>query len=349
MSVKDFLKSKIAAICMQLAAVCFIGMFLLVYNMNMQAVLFVSMVYLFVQAAALFIEFFPKHRYYTDVKNGLAQLDKKYLLSSLLDEPSFYEGMLLDQCLRICQKSMRDEILLYRNASREYREYIELWIHEVKTPIASSRLIIENNPSPVTKDLSEELDVIDYYLEQALFYSRSSNVEKDYNIKKIQLMDLSKQVIRKNAKSFIKYKVKLDLAQADAVVYTDEKWVEYIINQILTNSIKYRKENPQISIFIQDRAQSVSLFIKDNGIGIPKKDLGRVFEKGFTGTTGRNYKKATGMGLYLVKQLCDKLSLSVSIASAQGQGTTVELVFPKTELAELVQSVQGAKRDLTVL
>lgn len=349
MSIKDFLKSKAAAICMQLAAICFIGMFLLVYNMNMQAVVFVSMVYLLVQAAALFIEFLPKRRYYTDVKNGLAQLDKKYLLSSLLDEPSFYEGMLLDQCLRACQKSMNDEILLYRNASREYREYIELWIHEVKTPIASSRLIIENNPSPATRDLSEELDAIDYYLEQALFYSRSSNVEKDYSIKKIRLMDLLKQVIRKNAKSFIKYKIKLDLAQTNAVVYTDEKWVEYIINQILTNSIKYRKENPQISIFIQDRAQSVSLFIKDNGIGIPKKDLGRVFEKGFTGTTGRNYKKATGMGLYLVKQLCDKLSLSVSIASAQGQGTTVELVFPKTELAELVQSVQGAKGDLTVL
>lgn len=171
-----------------------------------------------------------------------------------------------------------------------------------------------------------------------MFYSRSTDVQKDYIIKETDLFDVVNLVIRRNARYFIRDKIKLELEKRDITVFTDEKWLEYILNQIVVNSIKYRrKEGAVISVYAQQRQNAVSLFIRDNGIGISRKDIGRVFEKGYTGVTGREYKKATGIGLYLVKKLSTKLGISVGIASEEGKGTTVELVFPKNEIADLTK------------
>ncbi|WP_455538474.1 ATP-binding protein [Terrisporobacter sp.] len=279
-----------------------------------------------------------KRGFYNSVDDIFSNLDKKYLVSELIEEPDFEEGKIFYEYITECNKSMNDEILKYKISSKEYKEYVEMWIHEVKTPVASSKLIIENNPSQITESIEEEINQIDYYLEQALFYARSYSVQKDYIIKKTNLRDLVNTVIRKNSKDFIRYKIRLSLKNLDYYVYTDTKWLEFIINQIISNSIKYKSENPSIEIYAIQNRNNICLYIKDNGIGIDKKDIVKVFEKGYTGNTGRIYIKSTGIGLYLCKKLCHKLGLYISLKSDIDIGTELQIIFPKTETTNVVEN-----------
>lgn len=335
MNFKSFLKNKIIFLLIHSSVIIFTGVFLSVLKLNLYVISYLLLIYIISFIVSLLVEYIPKKNYYQEVIRNLENLDKKYLLSELVEEPSFIEGQILSECLRITNKSMNDEIAKYLISSKEYREYIELWIHEVKTPIASSKLIIENNPSEVTNSLSEELDAVDYYLEQVLFYSRSNSVEKDYIIKETPLKALVQQVIRNNSKSFIREKIKLTLDVEDYTVNTDTKWLEFILNQVVVNSIKYHGSEPVLQILAKENRNSISLFIKDNGIGISEQDLPMIFKKGYTGKTGRNYAKSTGIGLYLCKKLCDRLGLSIHIESEEKIGTAVEIVFPKTDFMQV--------------
>lgn len=335
MKALTFLRNKILFLIINILVMLFTAVFLFLFDINLFAIVFLLLIYCMQMILSLLMEYFPKKAYYQDVLRNLQNLDKKYLLSELIDEPSFIEGKILYDCLKASNKSMNDEIAKYSISSKEYREYIELWIHEVKTPIASSKLIIENNPSPVTTNLSEELDLVDYYLEQVLFYSRSNGVEKDYIIKNIQLKELVNQVIRRNSKTFIRDKIKLDTKDLEFTVYTDSKWLEFILNQIINNSLKYHSDNPIIQIYAKKHENSFSLYIEDNGIGISEKDLPMIFEKGYTGSIGRQYRKSTGIGLYLCKKLCNQLGLSIYLKSKEHVGTTVEILFPATALSSI--------------
>ena len=193
-------------------------------------------------------------------------------------------------------------------------------------------MIIENNRNDVTKSIDEELDKIDDYTEQALFYARSNTVEKDYIIKRTNLEKIVNTVIMKNKNEFIQEKIHLDIHDTNIEVGTDSKWVIFILNQIIHNSIKYKKqyENLQIEIFAKRNKENIILYIKDNGIGIKKGEITRVFEKGFTGSNGRILnKKSTGIGLYLCKKLCDKLGMAIELNSEENVGTEIKLVFPQ--------------------
>lgn len=141
--------------------------------------------------------------------------------------------------------------------------------------------------------------------------------------------------VRRNAKDMIASRIKLQLEPLDYTVLTDMKWVDFILNQILVNAIKYRSASPSIHIYAQQEKNSVALTIADNGIGIRAADLPRVFERGFTGETGRKFSKATGLGLYLSKRMCDKLGIGLSLASVEGEGTTIRLVFPNGTMHDL--------------
>lgn len=157
--------------------------------------------------------------------------------------------------------------------------------------------MIENNPSEVTKNISEELEEVEYYLEQALYYSRSNGVEKDYIVKRMNLNSMVQELIRSNSKILIQSKVKVSLENLYYDVYTDEKWMSFILKQVLINAVKYRKDHPEIQFTAVDEKEQVQLFIKDNGIGISGKDLPRVMEKGYTGTTGKEVCQIHGNGI----------------------------------------------------
>lgn len=199
-------------------------------------------------------------------------------------------------------------------------------------------MIIENNKNEVTKSIDEELRKIENYTEQALFYARSNTVEKDYYIKKVVLKEVVNDSIKKNKDILIHEKILVNVHDLEVEVYIDNKWIEFILNQIIQNSIKYKKEDRhlEIEIYAKTGKENVVLYIKDNGIGIKQGELTRVFEKGFTGTNGRLIgKKSTGIGLYLCKKLCIKLGITIKLNSVQNVGTEIQLIFPKSSYTEL--------------
>ncbi len=199
-------------------------------------------------------------------------------------------------------------------------------------------MVIENNKNEVTKSIDEELDKVENYIEQALFYARSNTVEKDYYIKTTNLKDIVNESIKKNKSILIQNKMLINIHDLENTVQTDSKWIQFILNQIIQNSVKYKKQdnNSRIEIYSKQGNENVTLYIKDNGIGIKKGEIARVFEKGFTGTNGRlQNKKSTGIGLYLCKKLCDKLGLAIELDSAQNEGTEIRLVFPKNSYINL--------------
>lgn len=261
----------------------------------------------------------------------LEELEEKYLITEMVKEPEFIEGQILEEI----DKSMTENVNKYKYVQEDYKEYIELWIHEIKMPIATSKMIIENNKNTVTKNINEELDKVENYIEQALFYARSNTVEKDYYIKKSNLKDIVNESIKKNKNILIGEKVLVNIHDLDLEVNTDSKWVIFILNQIIQNSIKYKKMESELNLEIYGKQgkENVILYLKDNGIGIKKGEITRVFEKGFTGTNGRlSNKKSTGIGLYLCKKLCEKLGIAIELNSIYNEGTEVRIVFPKNSL-----------------
>ena len=207
-----------------------------------------------------------------------------------------------------------------------------MWIHEVKTPLSATRLILENHTSEITRAMDEEMQQINYYLEQALYYARSNSVEKDYLVKELSLKEVVENAVKANAKSLIGNKIKIKIENLDQKIFSDEKWVLFILNQVISNAIKYKKEEAEISFCARCEKNEILLEIRDNGIGISPKDLPRITDKGYTGTTGRNYQKSTGMGLYLCKKLCSKLQLSFYIESKEEEYTKVTIGFPRNSM-----------------
>ncbi len=327
MQIKEFLKDKVLFVALNVIIAMFSAFLLYMVDAQLFLMLFIPCTYLLGCIIILLIEFIIKYNFYKKLYHSLEHLDKKCLLSEIIEEPSFYEGKILYDLLKISNKSMNDEISKYHLVSSEYREYIELWVHEIKTPIAGARLICENSENHT---LIDTLNRIDKFVEQALFYSRSNTVEKDFLIKKINLKELVNGVLRKNAKHLIESKISIELENLDSLVFTDVKWVDFILQQILDNAVKYKSNH--IKIYAIKNASSISLYISDDGIGIPLQDISRVFDKGFTGENGRKYAKSTGIGLYLCKKLCLKLGMNIAIKSKQNQGTTVEIIFPKSDM-----------------
>lgn len=337
MSFKDYLKDKILYILTLLFIVATFEIILIPFNIHKFVKIYIKVVPVIMFSACFFIEYYKKSKYYNNLKNKLEDLEEKYLIAEIIETSDFSEGRILKEVLQETGKSMLENVNNYKHLNEEYKEYVELWIHEVKIPIATGKMIIENNKNEVTESIDEELDKIENYVEQALFYARSNVPEKDYYVKKQNLTEIINTAILKNKRSLLQNKVKLNLHELNNTqVYTDSKWCIFIINQIIQNAVKYSKNNnKEIEIFSINNKENVTLHIKDNGIGIKKGELSRVFEKGFTGTNGRKInQKSTGMGLYLCKKLCDKLGLKIELNSEENIGTEIILVFPKSSFIQ---------------
>ena len=332
MKFKDFMKEKIVLIIGTILAITSVEILLLAYHIGLLIRIYCAISIFFVVFLAITIEYNKKKQYYNTLLNNLNDLKEKYLISEIVKTPNFIEARILKNILQDTGKSMLENVNYYKNIQEDYKEYIELWIHEVKIPIAASKLIIENNKNEITKSIEEELDKVENYTEQALFYARSNAVEKDYIINKTKLKDIVNGAIIKNKSTLLNEKVSIELSNLkDEDVYTDSKWALFIVNQIIQNAIKYsKKEDKKIEISSKEKNDKVILYIKDNGIGIKKGEITRVFERGFTGENGRIIgQKSTGIGLYLCKKLCNKLGLGIELNSEKDEGTEVRIIFPK--------------------
>lgn len=332
MNFRLFFKEKISTILLLLFGIITIEIFLMAYNVGMFIKIYIPLIIIGLYITSVVIEYIKKKEFYNNLLNILDELEEKYLITEIINTPNFLEGKILKNTLETIDKSMLENVNQYKYMTEDYKEYIELWIHEIKIPIAASKMVIENNKNEVTKSIDEELDKVENYIEQALFYARSNTVEKDYYIRKVFLKEIINESIKKNKSSLIQEKISINIHDLDLEVNTDNKWIVFILNQIIQNSIKYRKkENSVIEIYAKQRKENVILYVEDNGIGIKQGEITRVFEKGFTGTNGRlSNKKSTGIGLYLCKKLCNKLGIGIELNSVQNEGTEVKIIFPQS-------------------
>ena len=333
----QYIKGRRFSLLCMLLALALINGLLVALRLSMVGILFIDVIAAVCLLTAVLTDFIRRKRFYDKALFHLEALDKKYLLHEMLSPPQFAEGELLCGVLYECSKAMADEVLVYKNRSKDYREYIEAWVHEIKTPIACAALICENHKTPATKSLQEEIAKIENFVEQALYYARSNYVEKDYSVLPCNLRDLVSNALKLHAKQLIENKTVIEMRQLNHTVYTDDKWVQFMLGQILLNAMKYQspKRPLHLTFTTRKKAQQISLLINDNGSGIVPQDLGRVFEQGFTGENGRKFAKSTGMGLFICKKLCDKLGLSISLNSVLGEGTTVSITFPVGNLHTL--------------
>lgn len=338
MSFWMFLKEKIVQIVLLMFAVVTIEIFLMIYSFDSFIKIYIPLIIFGLYMAGFIYEYQIKKRYYDELQKTIDELDEKYLITEIMKTPNFIEGKILKSILGQVDKSMHEQVNKYKYLQEDYKEFIELWIHEVKLPLTTSKMIIENNKNKVTRSIEEELDSIENYVEQALFYARSSAVEKDYYIRKCNLKDIVNESIKKNKTSLIEEKVDINIHDLDNVVSTDSKWIVFILGQIIQNSVKYRNKKSllNIEVYSEPKKDNTVLYIKDNGIGIKKEEISRVFDKGFTGTNGRLAgKKSTGIGLYLCRNLCEKLGVSINVKSTDSVGTVVSLVFPNSSFVRL--------------
>ena len=203
----------------------------------------------------------------------------------------------------------------------EIVDYYTLWAHQIKTPISAMHLILQGEDSAQSRELSAQLFMTEQYVEMVLAYLRMGSDSSDYVLKEYDLAGIVKQAVRKYAPMFIRKKISLELQPIKAEVLTDEKWLCFAIEQILSNAVKYTNQGA-VSVYTENET---TLVIRDTGIGIAPEDVPRVFEKGFTGYNGRADKRASGIGLYLTKQVLSKLGHGITIQSELEVGTTVRI------------------------
>lgn len=332
----DFIKEKLLTIILLIFVILTIEIFFLIYDFGFSLKVYVPISIIVAYGIGIITEYKIKNNFYKETYQRLQDIDKKYLIAEVMDNPEFIEGKILLDIIRQTDKAMIENVNFYKHLQEDYKEYIELWIHEVKLPIATGKLLIENNKNEVTKSIGEELDKIENYIEQALYYARSNTVEKDYCIKCTSLQEIINSVILRNKSILLQKRIQIVIRDLEYQILTDNKWCSFIVNQIIQNSIKYVKEvEGKIEIFAEKRKNSITLYIRDNGIGMKKEEVEKAFEKGFTGTNGRvTEKKATGIGLYLCKKLCEKLEIGIKLKSIENEGTTLILTFPENSFTK---------------
>lgn len=333
-----FIKEKILTIILIVFSLITIEIFFMTYPLNTYIKIYTPIIIITSYLIGLIYEYNKKKKYYNYLEKMLNHLKEKYLITEVIKKPEFIEGKILYETLEQINKSMHENVNKYKYNVKDYKDYIELWIHEIKIPLATSKMIIENNKNNATRSIEEELDKLENYIDQTLYYARSNTVEKDYYIKKSNLKELVNESIKKNKTMLIQEKVEINTHDLNNIIYTDSKWIIFILNQLIQNSVKYKNKERtlEIEMFSKENKDNTILYIKDNGIGIKKNEINRVFEKGFTGTNGRlSNKKSTGIGLYLCKKLCDKLGISIELDSKENEYTIIKIIFPNSSYINL--------------
>ena len=334
MKLSTYLKDKLYAFLIFIIYIIILILFLVPLKLSSSIIIFITVFSIVIFFVILFFDYFRKRKFYSELLDKLNTLDKKYLLIEMVLVPNFLEGKILYDVLDEVNKNEHDLISKLKNKQEDFKEYIELWIHEVKLPLASLTLINRKD-----KNILRELKRIEDDVEQILYYVRCENANNDYLIKEWSLDTIIKNVALRNKDDLLALGIDFKVDNCNLKVLTDSKWLEFIINQIVSNSIKYKKDKDSIiEITGKDFDNYVTFTIYDNGKGISKSDLPRVFNKTFTGNNGRTASsKSTGMGLYLCKELCNKLGHKIEIDSKVDEYTKVTITIYKKDFYNLTK------------
>ena len=345
MNIKRYIKDNIINISIYIITLIILFLFFRVLKLSKEAVICTYSILCLMFFIIFTYNYYRKKFFYQDFNKKLDKLDKKYIITELINRPDFLEGEILYNALYEIDKSMNEKIKEYRISLEELKEYIELWIHEVKIPVSSILLMAYKNDQ--INKVIDPTKKIENLVEQVLYYARSENTEKDYLIKECNLGEIVNNVIKRNKETFILRKINLKIENlTDIRILTDAKWLEFILNQIINNSLKYLNKNiSNIKISCIEKEENTILNIYDNGIGIPETDIKRVFEKSFTGENGRQVSTSTGMGLYICKKLCNTLGHGIEIQSEQGKYTMVSIIFHKEEFYNIMKHNNNSTRQ----
>ena len=395
MKMRDYLRDKILLLVLHMSCMLLLAGFLHATGYELQYCLLILIFWILILSSWIGYGFYSRKCYFQELWKTLEKMDQRYLLGELMPGSHRIEDRIYKEMIRLSNKDVIERIRQIEDEQKEYREYIEGWVHEVKAPITSIDLMCENyrsarptnsecgdaaetmrNENRDGSDLGRRIRLenqkIENYVDMALYYARSEDVYKDYVIRETRLDEIAIVVLKRNKHYLIQNQVQAEV-DCKSCAYTDQKWITFILNQLILNSTKYRRKNgAKIWIYTEEYTQKedvressrdaeglyqyaqktgepeqkeerlfrhshgVRLVVKDNGIGIRKEEVRRIFEKGFTGSNGRKTERSTGMGLYLCKKLCRKLGIEISAASREGEGTAMILEFPvSTYLSEI--------------
>ena len=331
MTIADFLSDRLGRIVLQGGCAAAAALFLLATGTQPGVVALLLMGLILVFVLAQLWECVRLRRRLAELKAIMEGLDQKQLFAECAPKP---EGLWERELFALMHQSgqaMVGAVSEAQAAQREYREYVEQWVHEIKTPITAAQLIARGAGADTRRKLTRELGEIEDHVERALFYARAESPEKDFLIRRASLAEIVAQAIGRHRALLLQSGVRVETEGLDREVYTDEKWAGFLLGQLLQNAVRYRGEAPVITLSARDLGRQVQLAVRDNGIGIPAHELPRVCERGFTGSNGRARGGSTGMGLYLCRRLAGFLQIDLRFQSEAGAGTTVLLTFPAKE------------------
>ena len=328
MKFKDYFLNKITEILGTFFVLFLMLEFLYIIGNTFSVVFMIGVVIAILIMTKYLMDWYRKKKYFEIITERVKDLKKPWLIAELLPVSYTIEDEIYQELLRKVGSSAIEEIHKIEDEQKEYEDYIEQWIHEVKTPITSIHLMLENriseNPG-LKRDLNVELSRLENDVELALYYARSEQIYRDYLIQKLNFRKVLLKVVNKNRTVIMNSSVAIDLDCDEALyAYGDEKWLVFMLTQVLLNAIKYKAEaDAKVVMRAKRDNKRIVLNIIDNGKGIKKEELPRIFDKGFTGSNGRDNEKSTGMGLYLVHKLCEKLEIDIKADSVYGEFTEI--------------------------
>ena len=337
-----YVKDRHTEIIFGAVAFAIILLLLLAFHTPPALIIMVMAVFLIFMVAAFLWDYNRKRGFYQQLKENLNDLDKKNLAAEIISEPDFYEGKILHATLYEMGKSMTEQISKAEQSVTDFKDYVEMWVHEAKLPVAALLLKNFNRGNDGMNDgddigsddaesdqIKKQLMKLDAYTEQILYFTRSEVAEKDFLIKQASLAKIFGSVAARMREELQDNQFDIRVSGLDVQVMTDSKWMEFVLTQLISNSIKYGAEDRErvLEVFAEEKDHQVQLHVRDNGIGISEADLPRIFEKSFTGENGRRREKSTGMGLYIARNLCRKLGHGITAESVQGEYTEFIITF----------------------
>ena len=323
---KGYLKERWKRLLMLLLFVCIFAFSFWVYRLPVRAVIYpcaLCLLFGAVFAAYDIIKSYRRHKFFEELHRRNTEL------ISSLPEPEGIVDSDYQQLISVLKEKIAEITAQTDSRIRDTVDYYTVWAHQIKTPIAAMRLTLQKEDVPEARRLASELSRIEQYVEMVLVFVRLGSDYSDYVFARQDIDEIIRSSVKKFASEFIDRRIRLEYDSVDIQAVTDEKWFAFVVEQLLSNALKYTREG-SIKIYSEGEV----LCIKDTGIGIAPEDLPRVFDKGYTGCNGRADRRASGLGLYLCRRICQNLGIDISISSTVGEGTTVRLNLGQYKLGK---------------
>lgn len=328
MNTRLFWKNCLPFLIVNVCAMMALSLFLLICGLAPVALVLILLVWLGLLVFGLAWAYITRKRRLDMLLETARELHARYLLAEVLPPTDRAEEAVYQELLRMANKSMLEEIETVKRERRAYRDYVEEWVHEIKTPLTALKLLVENAHTTERRQMLFELERACALAEQALYVARSECAEKDYVVREVHLADVVHEAITDNKYLLRQNNIAVEVSMENETVFSDDKWLRFILDQLIVNAVQYRSVAPKLCFSARCECGKVYLDLTDNELGIAPADLPRIFDKGFTGHNGRLHQNATGFGLYLCQRLAEKLGIGLHAFSAgENQGTTMTLSF----------------------